>query len=254
MKNTSGYCARCGVEHTLPADAAIPHARALLARMEATGRIDWDADSPSSALSTDMLWGEHRGMMFGVLLARDGAGDEVVLRAFSGAYGGVWRVPGWVEPIVDGAAFAELTDPVDRRIRRITEVLTFLEQADPRAKALRAERAELSRMLTRQTHELYVLANFRGQRTPLPQVFAAPPTGTGECCAPKLLQHAATHGLTPLALAEFYYGAPRKGAPRKGDGGMREHGHFYPACAAKCRPILGYMLCGYMLCGLDDPA
>ena len=31
-----------------------------------------------------------------------------------------------------------------------------------------------------------------------------PPSGAGECCAPKLLQYAFQHGLKPLALAEFW--------------------------------------------------
>ena len=70
-------------------------------------------------------------------------------------------------------------------------------------------------------------------------VFLGPamPTGTGECCAPKLLHHAATHGLTPLGLAEFYVG-------RTNRSGTRRHGEFYAPCAEKCAPILGFLLCG----------
>jgi hypothetical protein len=73
----------------------------------------------------------------------------------------------------------------------------------------------------------------------LSEVFTgkAMPTGTGECCAPKLLHHAAVHGLTPLGLAEFYIGRENRSA-------TRAHGRFFAPCEEKCRPILGFLLCG----------
>ena len=33
-----------------------------------------------------------------------------------------------------------------------------------------------------------------------------PPTGTGDCCAPKLLNYAFANGLTPLSMCEVFYG------------------------------------------------
>jgi len=64
-----------------------------------------------------------------------------------------------------------------------------------------------------------------------------PPSGAGECCAPKLLQAAYLRGWTPVAMAEYWYGRPK-------DGEVRVHGHHYPACRGKCRPVLGWMLQG----------
>ena len=61
--------------------------------------------------------------------------------------------------------------------------------------------------------------------------------GMGECCAPKLLNHAARNGLKPLSIAEFFWG----------EGPMlrrRVSGKFYPSCEARCQPLLGFMLCG----------
>lgn len=55
--------------------------------------------------------------------------------------------------------------------------------------------------------------------------------------APKLLQYAFEHRLTPLAIAEFWWGASPKGE-------IRRHGHYYPACRGKCGPILAHMLQG----------
>ena len=65
----------------------------------------------------------------------------------------------------------------------------------------------------------------------------APPSGAGECAAPKLLQHAYRQGYRPLAVAEFWWDA----SPEHD---VRRHGHFYPACKTKCEPILHHMLRG----------
>ncbi len=64
-----------------------------------------------------------------------------------------------------------------------------------------------------------------------------PPSGAGECCAPKLLQYALSHGLQPVALAEFWIGAPSRTE-------IRHEGVFYPPCSGKCVPILRHMLQG----------
>lgn len=67
-----------------------------------------------------------------------------------------------------------------------------------------------------------------GLRQPLP------PAGTGECCAPKLLHYANAHGLVPVEMAEFWYGA----SPR---GEVRHHGCLYEPCQAKCVPLMPWL-------------
>ncbi len=62
-----------------------------------------------------------------------------------------------------------------------------------------------------------------------------PPAGTGDCAAPKLLQFAFKHKLKPIALAEFWWGAPPKSE-------IRKHKQFYPPCNNKCTPIMSHML------------
>ena len=89
-------------------------------------------------------------------------------------------------------------------------------------------------------HSLYLLTNFHGETANLYQVYADQngiPTGTGDCCAPKLLNYAAKNRLIPLGIAEFYWG-------RENRSGSRRHGAFYSSCKEKCEPILGFMLCG----------
>lgn len=64
-----------------------------------------------------------------------------------------------------------------------------------------------------------------------------PPSGAGECCAPKLLQYAFTHGLQPVALAEFWVGASPANE-------LRREGQFYAPCSGRCVPILRFMMQG----------
>ena len=101
--------------------------------------------------------------------------------------------------------------------------------------------AEESRRLQDWLFEQYVVLNGWGERRSIRQIFAdrglVPPGGTGDCAAPKLLQYALQHGLRPLAIGEFWYGA----SPARE---VRRSGAFYPACTGKCGPLLGYMLQG----------
>lgn len=74
-------------------------------------------------------------------------------------------------------------------------------------------------------------------REKLRRKFPLPPGGTGDCCAPKLLQYAYQKGLHPVCMAEFWWGAPTKEE-------VRQHLNYYPACRGKCKPILTWMLQG----------
>jgi tRNA pseudouridine32 synthase/23S rRNA pseudouridine746 synthase len=115
-----------------------------------------------------------------------------------------------------------------------------------RQRVLEAERRELearkaarSRELLGAIHDTYQLVNARGETRSLRELFAPaePPGGAGDCAAPKLLAQAYREGLTPLAFAEVWCGAP----PPTGD---RHDGTLYPACRGKCGPILSYALGG----------
>ena len=62
-----------------------------------------------------------------------------------------------------------------------------------------------------------------------------PPAGSGECCEPKLLQYAYSHGFKPLQMEMFWWGESPKEE-------TRHHLQFSPACKGKCKPILHWML------------
>ncbi len=106
--------------------------------------------------------------------------------------------------------------------------------------SLKAERKHRSDALQRWLFDHFMMANGDNKYRSLTDIFSqtpqgVPPSGSGECCAPKLLQYAYIHHLRPLSIAEFWQGR----SPRME---VRHHNHFYPACRGKCRPILGWML------------
>ncbi len=126
-----------------------------------------------------------------------------------------------------------------QRDAELQPLKSFLEQADSRIQQLKQQRKEVSRQLQAQMHAHYSLTNFAGKSLSLQQLMpsGSMPTGTGDCCAPKLLHYAATCHLKPLAMAEFWYGADS----------ISEHkiqGEFYGACLERCQPLMGFLLSG----------
>jgi tRNA pseudouridine32 synthase/23S rRNA pseudouridine746 synthase len=114
----------------------------------------------------------------------------------------------------------------------------IIETADIQIRELKQQRKELSCQLQAQMHAAYTLMNFLGQSQSLQQLIPTGlPTGTGDCCAPKLLHYAATHNLKPLAMAEFWWGASSVNQDKI-------QGEFYGACVERCQPLMGFLLSG----------
>lgn len=127
----------------------------------------------------------------------------------------------------------------------LNELQLRLAPCSDRIEALKKERRERSAALQQQLFEQYAFLNKDGQLKSLhaifsETVFGVPPAAAGECATPKLLQYAFLQGCKPLAMAEFWWGAPPKSE-------IRVHGRFYPACTGKCKPILKHMLEGIEL-------
>lgn len=117
---------------------------------------------------------------------------------------------------------------------RIIEKETEIDQ-------LKKERAQRSDELQKWIFDSFIVSDATGRKASIRDIFAdkglVPPGGTGECAAPKLLNHAYNLGLKPLAMGEFWYGKASETA-------VRVHGHFYPSCTSKCGPLLEFMLNG----------
>jgi hypothetical protein len=145
-----------------------------------------------------------------------------------------------VGPVFSTDVFDRVNRPAEKAITQMGTRIDALSQADPLCAELKKERKQRSQQLMKEIFDLYRFRNFRGETAPLIDIYAKPglpPTGTGDCCAPKLLHHAAMSGIRPEGMAEFYWGL--ENASR-----TRCHGEFYPPCVSKCQPILGFLLCG----------
>ena len=122
---------------------------------------------------------------------------------------------------------------------RIAEDEAQLRETQRQIESLQQERHERSVALQQWLFRQFVFLNAKGEEKSLPELFhpAIPPSGAGECCAPRLLQAAYREGLQPLCMAEFWVGTSPSDE-------LRLDGHYYPACNSKCRPILRHMLQG----------
>ncbi len=236
-----GFCKCCGSKHSLAVAPAIAEAQKLMQLLEAHKQINFDGQTINpEKTGTEFLYGEARGKMFGVLVCEKADGERLTIKAFSGQYNGLWEVAGWVPPLFNVRDFWQLLNPIEKRIKELGRELEDMASGSPEQQNIQQQRKKLSQKLMKQIHELYCLHNFRNQQCSLADLFLTNqgiPTGTGDCCAPKLLNYAAVNQLKPIALAEFYWGKTNRSA-------TRSQGTFYPACTDKCGPILGFLLCG----------
>ena len=125
---------------------------------------------------------------------------------------------------------------------QISEIKTEMESFSSRIEALKAERRNRSAALQQKLFQQFNFLNAKGETKNLCAIFEetvqkTPPAGAGECDAPKLLQYAYLSGLSPIAMAEFWWGESPKTE-------IRHHGYYYPSCRGKCEPILRHMLQG----------
>lgn len=129
--------------------------------------------------------------------------------------------------------------------QRLGDLEAHIDPLAGEIQALKENRKKKSSALQQHIFDHYFFLNQAGQQKSLADIFqrnavAPPPSGAGECAAPKLLQYAFLHHLKPVAMAEFWWGESPVGE-------IRKHGQFYPACRGKCEPILGHMLEGMAL-------
>lgn len=143
------------------------------------------------------------------------------------------------QSVADKKALTELKQYWQQRISSAQNNYDVLHQ---KVNELKKRRRQLSVRLQKWLFEQYRLLNAKGNVKDVLSLFREtvtpkPPAGTGDCAAPKLLQYAYQHQLSPICMAEFWWGEAPKSEVRK-------HLQFYPACQGKCLPILNHMLEG----------
>ncbi|XPF92792.1 pseudouridine synthase [Colwellia sp. RE-S-Sl-9] len=126
--------------------------------------------------------------------------------------------------------------------QKIDNVQQQLNTLEHEIAQLKNERQNRSSILQNQLFQQYQLLNKNGCSKSLQEIFKptpqqVPPSGSGDCAAPKLIQYAFKNNYKILAMAEFWWGVSPKSE-------IRQHKNYYPACSGKCEPILNWMLEG----------
>ena len=137
---------------------------------------------------------------------------------------------------------AELRRMKKKLANEVNSVQDSLKTLEHEITEMKEKRKSMSDSLQQWLFEQYLILNAKGGKKTLCEIFAdtpqgVPPSGAGDCCAPKLLQYAYENNLKPICMAEFWWGQSPKAE-------IRHHLHYYPACRSKCKPILGFMLQG----------
>lgn len=143
------------------------------------------------------------------------------------------------ESLIKQFHYKELAAYWRQKLAKSTEDLKVFED---KIRLLKQQRKLQSIEVQEKLFKQYSFLNAKGELKNLYQIFnhernIQPPSGAGECAAPKLLQYAYLHNLQPLALAEFWWGESPLSE-------IRQHKTFYPSCRGKCEPILIHMLLG----------
>lgn len=135
-----------------------------------------------------------------------------------------------------------LKDTTNKWTIKLKKTQDKIDQFQSKIENLKTERQRISASTQERIFKKYSFLNANKNRKNLLDIFKntyfqKPPSGAGECAAPKLLQYAYINNLQPIALAEFWWGQ----SPRSE---IRKHKNLYPACKGKCEPILSHMLQG----------
>ncbi len=187
------------------------------------------------------------GKMFGVLVVTTQQNEIGYLSAFSGKLVGKNNHSKFVPPVFDGLEEGGFLNKGMEELSRINLEIKLLKslnsnETDEKIGILKTLRKNHSIALQQKLFDHYTFLNQAGEEKSLLEIFKntsakKPPSGAGECAAPKLLQYAFQKKMKPIAIAEFWWGQSPKSE-------LRKHGHFYPACIEKCEPILAHMLAG----------
>ncbi len=190
------------------------------------------------------------GIMIGALVCKNPAGERVVLHAVSGisvvpvvpeALEGPQHVI--VPPLVPPEKITAALAKNDKEIHELTAAINAVVEpkhgvVEPVETTLKNRRTALTDESLRNVFSLYTFTRFDGKKITLNEIIkehdgCLPPTGTGDCCAPKLLSYAFEHGLTPISMDEVFYG---RDTPKK------KKGTSYPPCDERCGYILPWIL------------
>lgn len=169
---------------------------------------------------------KNQGVMLGALVCKDKNGEIVNLVTNSGNAKKLKEESGkrktendffgevvFVGAIVSAEEIEDALAENDKEIHELTEQIDNekLAISNEQLKELRKQREKLCSLSLEKVHDLYKFHCIDGKIRSIKEICEMynggklPPTGTGDCCAPKLLDYAFSHELMPISLAEVRY-------------------------------------------------
>ncbi|MBR1715824.1 MAG: RluA family pseudouridine synthase [Treponema sp.] len=201
---------------------------------------------------------KNQGLMIGSLVCLDQNGREISIVTNSGISRRL-KIDGslpftYAPPIVPPSEIEKALTKNDKEIHDLTARLKDLEQAkadssvdsdiDSKIGETKRRRKSLCEESLSTVHALYkfncLQANPEAKVRTLKEIcmersrnrmeaFRLPPTGTGECCAPKMLDYAIKNSLTPISMCEILLQSESDSKP-------------IPPCDSRCAILLPAML------------
>ena len=214
-----------------------PHPVCILAAKDLQNYLETQTEWQHNFGLSNTGLGPVIGKMFGVLVVKTKESKLGYITAFSGKLAGGNVHSKFVPPIFDALTEGSFLNVGMQELTRINEQIKNSTDSEHIIE-LKELRKNHSITLQEKLFEQYHFLNKAGKEKSLMEVFDnKPPSGAGECAAPKLLQYAFQNNMKPIAITEFWWGQSPKSD-------HWEHKRFYPACEEKCRPILKHMLEG----------
>lgn len=244
-----------------PQEAAHHYCETLISRLD-SGKLRLNQIAKPS------LERDGHGVMLGSLVCWDNQNQKrVVLYAVSGNYVEISTDKNsitqndeiFVPSLVSPEKITEALQEYDEEIHNLTNVINEkskllkdknfsssdgknsnpeVENLQNEISTLKKQRSTLTDESLNRVFDLYSFTRWDKTNITLQEIISEhkgklPPTGTGDCCAPKLLSYAFEHNLEPVSMDEVFYGR---------DSNNKSNGISYPPCDERCGYILPYIL------------
>jgi tRNA pseudouridine32 synthase / 23S rRNA pseudouridine746 synthase len=190
---------------------------------------------------------DGHGIMIGAMVCTDCFENRIILQTVSGISQSLY-FNNKTEYFVNGIKYI-IVPPVvseddvykslcknDYAIHELTDKINskdFLSCIDE----LKEERKKLTTESLLAYFTEYVFHRFDGKIVTLNEIIkqkgVLPPVGTGDCCAPKLLDYAFSNNYKIISLCEVFFGKETDN---------RKNGNSYPPCTPRCGFILPFIL------------
>lgn len=179
-------------------------------------------------------------VMLGSLICKDKNNEKVKLFAISGSTKKIKKNKDddliFVDAIVSAEQIEKALEKNDDEIHALTNTINSYSGPTEVLESLKKKRLELTSQSQKNVFNLYSFNCIDGKKRSLKEICTNnfPPTGTGECCEPKLLNYAFKNNLQPLSMAEILF--------RRDEKFEEQDIKAIPPCDERCSLILPSML------------